>query len=422
MKSTIISFFTFFLVIISCQATQPKVWDSNLTVEQNIASNAVALKDSADLSFLDNIANHKSIIILGEAGHYELKTSQAKINMINYLRKKGFNTIALETAPFLSTYVFSNPEYKEQTKDWKFEYLWADVWTSQSTCQPLIQQIQDRKIKVMGIDGQLGMFDIVAAQILLKKYKKDFPLDINWKQFYNYYLSRLVLYMVPKTYKPLTESEQYELMNTIDKISNYVGFIVSKKGNTMDLKALLQWIQNVKNAFPYIKYNMILEGMKTAADTTFVTYIERNRDEMMAKNIIWYKENYPKMKFTVWCANYHASKDLSQEFNPNDSLLYFMTQTMGEFLSNSPISKDIYTLAITSKNVYRGCNEGKLESEIINATNNAPFAFIDFKTLRFTEGYWDKTFNASIRINRDGKFLYSYDGLYYLRDQKLNNK
>ncbi len=167
---------------------------------------------------------------------------------------------------------------------------------------------------------------------------------------------------------------------------------------------------------------MVLNPPKNASETTFATYIERSRDDMMAKNIIWYSINKPKEKFTVWCANYHASRDLSQVTIPYDSLLYFSTQTMGEFLSQNPINKKMYSLALISKNVYKGEVNGKLESEIAQFTNNAPFAFIDFASLRFAEGYWDKTFNASIKLNRDGKYLYSYDGLYYIRDQELNYK
>jgi len=421
MKNNLV--FAFFLLLSTlCFANKPVNWDNKLTAEQNIAANSTALKDSADLSFLNPIAKQKSIIILGEPGHYELKTTEAKINLIKYLKNEGFNSVAIETVSFLSAYVFSNPEFKEKTKNWKAEYFMSSVWTNQKTFQPLIDMLNKKEIKLLGIDGQLGFYDITASSYLLEKFKKEIPLDIEWNRFHNLYLRRLVFYMMPETYKPLNVNEEYELMNTVNKVSNYVGYIISKKGNTQDLKALLQWVQNVKNAFPYIKYNKIVEGMKTAADTTFVTYIERNRDEMMAKNVIWHAENDPKAKFTVWCANYHASKNLSQEFNPNDSLLYFTTQTMGEFLSNSSIEKKIYTLAITSKNMYEWSKDGKLELEIAKYIKNAPFAFVDFETLRFAEGYWNKTFNASIRINRDGKFLYCYDGLYYLRDQELNNK
>jgi len=134
MKTYFITISTFFILTLNCYAIVPKKWDNKLTVEQNIVSNAIQLKDSADLSFLDKIANEKSIIILGEPGHYELKTSEAKVNMINYLKnKKGFNAVALETASFISCYVFSNPKYKEETKKWKFEYFWAQVWTDQKT-------------------------------------------------------------------------------------------------------------------------------------------------------------------------------------------------------------------------------------------------------------------------------------------------
>jgi uncharacterized iron-regulated protein len=418
-------YFTVICFILSvglCYAVEPVKWNNSQSVEQNIATNAVALKSETDLLFLDKIAKQKSIIILGEPGHYELKTSEAKINMMNHLKSKGYKAIAFETAAFLSSYLFSNPEYKEKTKDWKADYILSTVWTDQKTCRPLIDQIDKREIKLLGIDSQLGRYDVLAVEAILEKYQKEFPFDIDWKKFQADYLSCLVFYMLPQEYKPISRTEEYDLMDMTNKISNYTGYIISRKGITMDLKALSHWVQNVKNTYPYNKYNKVLEGVKTVADRTSATYIERNRDEMMAKNVIWYIVNEPKEKFTVWCANYHASKDLSQVVIPYDSLLYFHTQTMGEFLANSLVSNKVYSLAITSKNVYKGDEDGKLELAIINGTKNAPFAFIDFVSLRFADGYWDKTFNASIKLKRDGKYLYSYDGLYYLRDQELNYK
>ena len=184
----------FFLTATLGFAGEPTKWDNNLSTEKNIAANAISLKDSADLSFLNPIAKNKSIILLGEAGHYELKTSTEKINIINYLQKKEFKSIALETIPFLTGYVFSNPEYKEKTKDWKIENIWAQVWTDQKTCKPLMDQINKREIKLLGIDGQLGMYDVSAAQILLAKYKKEFPLDIDWSKLYKFYITRLIFY------------------------------------------------------------------------------------------------------------------------------------------------------------------------------------------------------------------------------------
>nr|WP_320038148.1 hypothetical protein [uncultured Bacteroides sp.] len=412
----------FLLSLTSVYALSPVKWNSNLSTEQNIAANSIALKNATDLFFLNKIAREKSIIILGEPGHYELKTSEAKISIINYLKSKEFNSVAMETVSFISGYVFSSPEYKEKTKDWDFENMWSTVWTDQKTCKPIVEQINKREIKLLGIDSQLGYYDIDAVKIILEKYKDEFPIDIDWKKLQDYYISCLVFYMVPQEYKPLNKTEEYELMSLVNKIQNYTGCIISRNGNNINLKALLQWVQNVKNAYPYNKYNKVLDPPKNASEMTFATYIERSRDDMMAKNVIWYSINKPKEKFTVWCANYHASRDLSQVTIPYDSLLYFSTQTMGEFLSQNPINKKMYSLALISKNVYKGEVNGKLESEIAQFTNNAPFAFIDFASLRFAEGYWDKTFNVSIKLNRDGKYLYSYDGLYYIRDQELNYK
>jgi len=410
----------FFLTATLGFAGEPTKWDNNLSTEKNIAANAISLKDSADLSFLNPIAKNKSIILLGEAGHYELKTSTEKINIINYLQKKEFKSIALETIPFLTGYVFSNPEYKEKTKDWKIENIWAQVWTDQKTCKPLMDQINKREIKLLGIDGQLGMYDVSAAQILLAKYKKEFQLDIDWSKLYKFYITRLIFYLYPTYYKPISHQEEYKLMYMVNEISNYVRYVAAKKENTNDLKAMMQWIVNVKNAYPYTKNDSIAHS-QGKIDTTFLVSNEKNRDEMMAKNIVWHSNQNTNEKFTVWCANYHGSKELSQLIVPSDSLRYFMTQSMGEYLDNSSISNKVYSLALTSKNVYENDNDGILESEIIKVTNDAPYAFIDFVPLRFENGYWNKSFNTNFMKRKDGKYLFSFDGVYYLRDQKLND-
>ena len=100
-------------------------WDNHLSTEQNIAKNAIALESNEDFSFLDKIIRNRSVLILGEEGHYDYSTSEVKMKMINYLQSKGFHSIALEGAPFLTAYVFSNPKYAGLTQKWEMKSMWG---------------------------------------------------------------------------------------------------------------------------------------------------------------------------------------------------------------------------------------------------------------------------------------------------------
>lgn len=414
--------YIFILCNLICNAGSPKSWSNSMSVEQNIAENSITLTNSTDFSFLDEIAQSKFIILLGESGHYELKTTEAKVSMINYLEEKGYHAVGMETAPFLSSYVYSNSEYIDYTKDWKLDYLISPVFTSQETFKPLFEKIEKRQIKLLGIDNKLGIYDIMSASYILEKYEKEYPFEFDWNRFYKLYMSRLVFYMYPDSYKPLTKSEEFELMNNVNDLSNYIHLILSRKGQSKDLKALKQWISIVKEAFPFIEKTKIIYEKDAKVDTTSYVYFEKNRDEIMSKNTVWHLSNSPDEKFTIWCHNYHGALELSQIVEPTDSIRNFMRQPMGEFLVNSHVGNKIYSIAFTSKNVYSGKTDGRLELAIMDVTKNAPFAYIDFKKLRFTEGYYNKEFKTFFANKKNGKWLFAFDGVYYIRDQKLNTE
>ncbi|GHV23917.1 hypothetical protein FACS1894174_10120 [Bacteroidia bacterium] len=203
--------------------------------------------------------------------------------------------------------------------------------------------------------------------------------------------------------------EQYDLMRMIDSISNYTRYLISLNGATIELKLILQWIRNLNTAFSYVDYSGIWEVSKTV-------FPYRNRDSQMAENINWIIENFPEEKFTVWCANFHGAKDISQTRYPTDSLLYFAFQSMGETVCSLHGDK-IYSLAFTSLDPSPE-KRGNLETEISETTGNAPYAFINFEPLRFADGYRDKEFESNVIMKKRGKWLYIFDGLYYIRDQE----
>ena len=80
----------------------------------------------------------------------------------------------------------------------------------------------------------------------------------------------------------------------------------------------------------------------------------------------------------------------------------------------------MYSLAFTTLNYidHEDVPAGLLEKAIAKETNNAPYAFIDFEPLRFADGFRDKEFEAAMIKKKSGKWLYIFDGIYYIRDQE----
>ncbi len=308
--------------LVSCSSVQKEKatssWNDNLSTEQNIAKNALPFQTDNKFPFLDEIAKTKTVIVLGEQDHYDLTTSEVKTNMIKYLQTKGHKYVGLEALSFMAGYLFSNPDYIETTKNWRIEYMWSPVWVKQQSCQSIISAINNRSIKVWGIDTFVSKYDIPAVKAILDKYSsKTLQIDINWEQLEDLYKR--------KFYNSLssTVSEQYQLMRMIDSIANYTQYLIKMdKEKQVDLLAIIQWVRNVNTQFSGTE-------IKPSMDLIF-SLANRNRDNQMAENVNWLTEHFPNEKFSIWCANFHAAKDISQTTYPTDSLLYFNMQTMAE--------------------------------------------------------------------------------------------
>jgi hypothetical protein len=358
---------------------------------------------------------NRSVLFLGEAGHYDTATTQIKVNMISYLNDKGVHSALFEITPFISSYVFSCPEYDNFTKDWQIQSFFS-MWLGHQPFQSLFEKIKKRQITVFGIDSHAGFHDIRAVRAILHKYTTNEPFILDWDKLDRYYIDRLVLG------KEMPEKEQFEMMQMIDSISTYTQYLINKKGKNMDLESLIQWQRNINTMFSYNLYVVPYED--SIWDESFnMRNIElsiRNRDSQMAENILWMTEHFPNEKFTVWSASYHGAKDISLTMHPKDSLLYFIQQCAGEGVYNK-LGDKFYSLAITSLQDNSDNPIELLEDAISKQTNDAPYAFIDFVPLRYADGFRDKEFGASMIKKKRGKWLYIFDGIYYIGNRQAND-
>jgi hypothetical protein len=181
------------------------VWNNRLSVEENVATQALAFDSDTTFPFLDDIMKNRSVLFLGEAGHYDTTTTQIKVNMISYLNNKGIHSALFEVAPFISSYVYSCPEYDDFTKDWQIQSFFG-LWAGHQPFQSLLDRIGNHKIKAYGIDCYAGYYDIKAIKLILNKYFNECPFVMDWDKLDRYYTDRLVLG------KAMYEKEQFELV------------------------------------------------------------------------------------------------------------------------------------------------------------------------------------------------------------------
>lgn len=408
-------YFLFILVFNSCndflQSKEIKnSWLDSLSVEDNIAKNAIILQSSNDLKFLDKISKKRSVIMLGEAGHGDSVSTSVKINIVSYLYNKGFKSIAFEGYPFLSCYVLSNNEFNSMTKKWTYDKDGQEIYRG-------VKYFSNKNLKVWGIDVYGGFYDVDAAKIILNKYIDKYNYSIDWDKLKVYYNRKFIYFSKQDSNHYLSVGEQVELGRMIDSISNFTRYIIYKEGINNDLSAILQWIRNVNTNN---SVNKLFEDKVDIFNNTKTTTLPfRNRDTQMSENILWIAEHYTNERFTVWTANYHAVKDISQTLYPSDSLMYSIHQCAAEGVYNR-LGDKFYSLAFTSLNYRYDTNSaGLLERSIAKVANNASFAFIDFESLRFEDGYRDKEFESSVIKKKQGKWLYMYDGIYYIKDEYL---
>ncbi|MDR3141666.1 MAG: hypothetical protein LBU37_08085, partial [Tannerellaceae bacterium] len=249
-----------YFLVMGCTSSIDKkndvVYQSSLSLEENIATQAVVFQNDSTYPFLDQLSKTRSVILVGECGHVDSVTFVVKNKMQQYLLDKGFHSIAYEAVPFLSSYVFSNPKYNTFTDRWRVEFP-SDL---------VIQFFNDRRAeninRIWGIDVYAGSFDIECAKAILSEYFEEYMFVMDWEKLNDYYKRNCVLgHDIPV-------SEQTEMMRMIDRISNYTHYVIHKKTAMNDLKVVLQWIRNVNANYsvgkyfsnPYFRYGVDLKN------------------------------------------------------------------------------------------------------------------------------------------------------------------
>jgi hypothetical protein len=258
------------------------------SMEQIVADKVIPLANNEDFEFLLPLLQGKRIVLIGEAIHLDGSTIETRANMIRYLTKHlGFNTVGLEPLTFVNGMILKDSiEYGKQPDIRK--YLNAPNLFFHQQSEPLWKMIMNREIDFMGIDDYAQQSYMGS----LKNTTVGKTMDIDWERFSK------TIHSLFRNF--LSQDDIDFVIRTISTIENSLKkAVLTVKNEKIDI--LLQGLENVKTTFlAHMDFSPEDDNDKNIINGVSL------RDRQMARNIIWYTNQFPEAKLIVWCANSHA--------------------------------------------------------------------------------------------------------------------
>jgi erythromycin esterase len=371
--------------------------------------------DYNDFQFLKNEFKNKRIIILGESGHGDGSTFEAKTKLIKFLiEEMNYSTLAFEGGGFLEMAYASSQINKGENVLTEISKSWFQLWSKSKQTQNLIQYIDEKKdVKLLGIENQLtNEYSFRIGNIIDSLVGKDAFKSVNFESFQanfkNYYIST---FSADTAYSNNVNIEQ--LKKDLNLIKNNVKTMES--GNS---KIVYQGIKNI-------------EGYMIQLELNSGSYDDQNqsismRDSLMADNIIWYLNENPNEKIIIWTANFHATRTTDKAIYKENDDFYQVFNSLASRLIKK-YKKDVYTIAFTS---IRGeqANIYQPEPEVINidvdswdsqmaSSISYPYAFINFKQIRSNPKCGKLIFNSTLLgyQNHIGDWFNIFDGVFLIK-------
>jgi erythromycin esterase len=228
------------------------------------------------LSSLDTLLRNKRIVLLGESSHGTEEYSQTKFGLIRYLHEKlGFNVVLFESPMSGCAYVNMATDTNGATL---VRNSIQNFWHTQIVAG-LFRYIKRSKMAFDGFDPQFmqSPYPALFYASALEQWPglKDTLLQLDQRAATTVHH--------PSVYLSLKDSFSMA----------YQG--ITKRLQGLQMNPAQQWLQQMM-AINGDYYAHINEG--------------DNRDECMAKNIIWLAEHrYPHEKIIVWAHNTHIDKN-----------------------------------------------------------------------------------------------------------------
>ena len=390
--------------------------------------------DTEELSVLKEIIGTKRIVFLGEESHYDGNTLWAKSKVINYLHQEmGFDVLLIERGIFETNRAWRDLiERKDSTHNvysnllcpfgighsWQEKELYQYVGKMAFTDKQLIingLDILETSPYFFGLETDLRE----AIEII---YKDTFPTEVK-EHFRNSIINYEINDIKPKDYMVRKEAG-WQFFIDLFKQS-----LQTKNLSNIDQRKLM-FLSQALQSFLYVRHWYKNRPKRNKKRGTVLADYYTLRDEGMAKNLLWYlDEYYPNKKIIVSTSTYHISRN-TESIQPRPYFLGKDAVPMGHYVWKE-YSDQIYSIAFVAHSGKRGStiNVGMRVEKIKKRKKNGledlihragiKYGILDFTSLA-GEKDWLKSVHLSATFNESYKTDWSqiYDGLFYIDEMK----
>ncbi len=381
--------------------------DNTDKIEKYIANNTHKINsispddnDFHDLVKLGNVIGNKRVVLLGEQDHGDANTFLAKTRLIRYLHsKKGFTRILFEE-DFSSLLLHDLNNLHNPTD--RITNTLDDYWLKCKSFLPMIEYF-NHTFKSSNPIIYSGMDIYIDGKVPTKLLE----LELN---------------------KVIDSNPAIELETLFKDIVKFYEYSSKRKLGTLGRAHIEKLYSELNQSINKIRLNrfqeQIIKNIQAYMGSLLADYGATIRDLQMAKNVLWYMDNYPEEKFIIWTANTHAAKNAWEMITGE----YGRRRSMGEHLAKS-IPNDLYSIGTVS---YDG-NFGRINQSLkkIKAPpsasldhwlkkNNFNYAFIDFSLFNSEIKNYPSMYNAKgLSHNLEkGQWHNIFDGILYVEQMK----
>ena len=356
--------------------------DSNIDLISKLTDLGEVTNNNEDFSTFEPLKQtleNVDIVMLGEQSHGEATTYETKIKLIKFLHKEmGFDILAFESGFYDCKKAWDEIKKGEDTRNSLGKSVFY-LWSTLNEFKPLTKYIDQYKstktpLVISGFDSQwTGKLSEESYIKDLKEYLLQTNASLvktdSW-EYLEQHLTKLASYYYSKNYK---KEDAHKAIANIESIITYL--------NTLDKDDDSKfWIQSLISTKKYI------------SDVNLKTDF---RDQQMAENLIWLKEQNPGKKIICWGATSHFIYNSSEirMKSPIVKLIagnyYQKHQMMGDYLKTK-YNDSIYVIGFTAHEGYYGLfSNKKLKTpkknsvEHIIGQSNFTNCFLSLKDIKF---------------------------------------
>jgi erythromycin esterase len=320
--------------------------DSNIDLTSKLTDLGEVTNNNEDFSTfepLKQILENVDIVMLGEQSHGEATTYETKIKLIKFLHQEmGFDILAFESGFYDCKKAWDEIKRGEDVRNSLGKSIFS-LWSSVNEFKPLVNYISQQEstktpLIISGFDSQWT--GKLSEENYIKDLKK-YLLQINSPivktdalEYLEKHLAKLASYEFSKNYK---KEDTHKAIANLESIITYL--------NTLDKNDDSKfWIQS------------LISTKKNISDVNLKTDF---RDQQMAENLIWLKEQNPGKKIICWGATSHFIYNSSEVRmkSPIVKLIagnyYQKHQMMGDYLKTK-YNDSIYVIGFTAHEGHYG--------------------------------------------------------------------